>query len=256
MKLKRILMALLALVVVSFVVIGIVHSYHQTCTSVAITLSNKTENPNLTAGTIEQILKNTGTYPLGKPLGKVSRDDIQRALRQNVWFDSITSLNRNGSKVELSVAARVPLAQVFPASGSPYLISTNGDFLPVPPHIAYHLILVSGLVNTQYSAGANIADSKETALRDAFRTALYISRHPSERAQYSQIYVNNSRELELYNNVSQHVVLIGNADRLPEKFDNLRTVYSEALVYLPPKQYSRIDARYKDRVFATKKQNQ
>ncbi len=256
MKLKRIFMVLLALVVVAFVVVGIVRSSHQKCTSVAITLSNKAPNPNFTEKTVEQILKNTGTYPLNKPLGKIDRDDIHKALRQNVWFDSITSLSRNGSKVELSVATRVPLVQVFPSSGNPYLISSNGDFLPIPPCVAYHLILVNGLVNTQYTVGANISNCKEAALVNAFQTALYISKHPTEKAQYSQIFINNNREIELYNNVSQHVVLIGNAERLPEKFENLQTVYSEALVYLPSKQYSRIDARFKDRIFATKKQNQ
>lgn len=246
-------MLLLALVVVVFAVIAVVHSHNQKCTSVKVSVVNTTTNTSFSDQVVEQILKTAGLYPLGKSVGSVDRTAIENALRQNVWFDSIVALSTKGSRIELKVAARIPLIQVYVEGEDPYLISDNGSFLPYPHNVASRLIVVNGNVSAKYKAGARIESCSDKALREAFQAARFISSDPQAKAQYSQIYIAPDGQLQLYNSITRHIVVIGDASDLREKMDNVEAAYRDGIIYMPSDEYTSIDARFKDRVYATKK---
>ena len=214
---------------------------------------NEKSNPNITPAKIAELLKKNDVFPVGQPVKKLDRPAMERALRQNVWFDKITALRNKGSKVTMEVRAKEPLVQVFPLEGEPYMISCNGEFLPWHNVVDRKFFVLNGEVHTQYQAGLNVKNTKERALHNALQVALYLRSDSVARAQYTQLYAAQNGEIQLYNNLSGHLVLVGNGENMKEKMQNLQKVYSQGLVYLPMQQYDVIDARYKGKIYANKK---
>jgi hypothetical protein len=50
------------------------------------------------------------------------------------------------------------------------------------------------------------------------------------------------------------MVHVGWADNIDEKLQNLHIIYADALAYMNMNDYSQLDIRYKNRIFATKKE--
>lgn len=253
MKLKSILVAILVLAVVAFGIVAIVHSRTQVCKTLDVVMVNEQSNPNITPAGITSLLKKNGVSPVGRPVKGLDRAAMERALSQNVWFDKITALRSKGSKVVMEVRAKEPLVQVFPLEGDPYMISANGEFLPWHDLINKKFFVLNGEVHTPYTPGMNVKNCRERALQNALRVALYLRSDSVARAQYTQLYAAQNGDIQLYNNLSGHLVLVGNGQNMNEKMQNLQKVYSQGLVHLPMQQYDKLDARYKNKVYASKK---
>ena len=253
MKLRSILVALLVLAVVALGVVAIVHSRTQACKTLQIMVTNAKSDPDITPKEISNLLHKNGVSPIGRSVKALNRPAMERALRQNVWFDSITALRCQGSKVILEVRAKEPLVQVFPVEGDPYMLSSNGEFLPWHDAINRKFFVLNGEVHSQYAPGMNVQKSRERALQNALRVALYLRSDATASAQYTQLYAAQNGDIQLYNNLSGHLVLVGNGENMKVKMQNLQKVYSQGLVYLPMQQYDKLDARYKGKVYASKK---
>ena len=253
MKLKSVLVALLVLAVVALAITAVVHSRTQKCSKLSIVVVNSESNQEITPQTLERLLKQSKANPVGRSINDLDREAMERVMRQNVWFDSITVMHTKGSTVKIEVRAKEPLVQVFPKEGDPYMISARGEFLPWINVVNQKFFVLNGDVHAQYAPGKNVTQSKDPALLNALRVATYLRDDEVAKAQYTQLYAAPNGEIQLYNNVTGHLVLVGNGEDMKGKMNNLEKVYTRGLVYLPNNQYDRIDARYEGKVYANKK---
>lgn len=253
MKLKGIFVLLLLVAVAVGVVLVWVYLRPKTCERVEVSLQFTGNDSLLTEREVFGILKSKGVTLVGTSPGKLRRTDIENALRTNVWFDSLLNLTPIGSTLMMEIRVKSPLLAVYPASGTPYFIGHDGEFLPDNSRVLSPLPVLSGNVNTPYTPHKNVCDLKERTLRDAYRIALAITADTLLATQLTQLYVNDDSEIEAYNTLARHSVIFGHSDNIEQKMRQLHIVYDEALIYLDPDTYSKVDVRFKNRVFATRK---
>jgi cell division protein FtsQ len=90
-------------------------------------------------------------------------------------------------------------------------------------------------------------------VQEALTLTKAIQEDDFSQAQYRQIYLNNRNELELTTAIGGQNILFGSVDNAAEKLKNLKTVYEKGLSHKGYNTYSQLDARYKNRIFATRK---
>ena len=253
MKLKGILLLLLLVAVAAGVVVALVCLRPKVCERVEVRLEFTGTDTLLTQQEVLSILSSHGLQLVGSAPGQLRRADVEKALRTNVWFDSLLSLTPVGSTLMMDIRVKSPLIAVYPANGMPYYIGHGGELLPDNSRVQSHLMVLNGKVNTPYRAGTNVATVKEPALKEAYRIALAIEADSVFSSQLTQLYVNDDSEVEACNPLFRHTVLFGHADNLEQKLRQLHIVYDEALIYMPAETYSKVDVRFKNRVFATRK---
>lgn len=253
MKLKRLFGLLLCVAVVVLGVLAGLRFHNRTCNEVEIIISDKGSNSMMTMQSVEKMLKAADVYPLGKMVKDIRRDDIEKALQKDIWFHKLNNLSSKGSKVILNVAVKVPLVQVFPESGTPYIITADGNMLPLSPDIHDKLIVANGHILTQYAPKLKVSTVKDNTLKRIYNVANAIHNNEIYFSQYSQIFVAPDNQLQLYNNIFQHTALIGYGEDIDTKLANLQTVYSKGIVYMDHA-YSQVDARFAKRIYATRKQ--
>lgn len=253
MKLKGILLLLLLVAVIAGVVLAIARFRPKTCERAEVRLVYTGADTVLTEGEVLSILRNRGIQLTGTALGKLRRSDVEEALRSNVWFDSLLNLTPVGATLRMNIRIKSPLLAVYPENGLPYFIGYEGELLPDNSRVHSNLPVLNGNIRTPYTPGKNIQDLKERALGDAYRIALALNADTLLAPQLTQLYVNNDGEIEAYNCLSRHSVLIGHSDNLDRKLQQLHIVYDRALIHLPADTYSQVDVRFNNRVFATRK---
>ena len=253
MKLKGILLLLLLVAVTAGVVLAIVYLRPKECDKVEVRLAYTGPDTLLTDGEVLGILKSKGIVLEGSAPGKLRRSQIEEALRSNVWFDTLLNLTPMGTALMMEVRVKSPFIAVFPNGGLPYFIGNNGEILPDNSRVSSTLFVLNGNITTPYTPHKNVRDVKDTSLYEAYLIARAIAADTLLSGQLTQLYVNDNSEIEAYNTLDRHSVLIGHADNIGKKLEQLHIVYDEALIYLPAGMYSQVDVRFQNRVFATKK---
>lgn len=253
MRLKGILLLILLIAVVAGVVIAIVCLRPKTCERVEVRLEYTGEDTLLTRQEVLSILKSHGLQLVGSAPGQLRRADVENALRTNVWFDSLLNLTPVGSTLMMDIRVKSPLIAVYPANGMPYYIGHDGELLPDNSRVHSPLMVLNGKVTTPYCAGKTVAAVKERSLEEAYHIAVAIQNDSVFSSQLTQLYVNDDAEIEAYSPLFRHSVLFGHADNLEQKLRQLHIVYDKALIYMPADTYSKVDIRFKNRVFATRK---
>ena len=80
-----------------------------------------------------------------------------------------------------------------------------------------------------------------------------INQNDFYEAMFRQIYLNGRNEMELTSTVGGQNILFGGLNNADEKLENLKTVYEKGLSHKGYDTYAQLDARYKNRIIATRK---
>lgn len=249
-KFKGILIIVLILAVLVFVVMGAIRIRKQTCETFVVKIENAGENNVFTQADVDSLLRMANVYPLGKSQKSIKRDKLESALSNHIWFDGIRSLSRHGGELTLVVDVKRPLVRVFPQTGESYLIDVNGCLLPDDEKVLDRLPVLNGSIKTNYRAHTTIDSIKEKPLINAYKVISTIVSDEALAAQFTQFIAKGNGEIDMYSTMGNQIVHVGTPDRLNEKLQNLHNIYAEALVYMNLSEYSQLDIRYKNRIYA------
>jgi cell division protein FtsQ len=243
-RLKSIVLLLLIIAVVVFGVMAGVHYHKLSCEEVSVVVVSPSGNSPFTSHKAEKLIAKSGSNPVGQRMSKVNREALAAALQRDPWFDHIESTAAEGGKLVLTVAAKSPVAWVFPNDGSePLILTDNGQLLP-DDSTCQRLPVISGNI------AADSKVKKATPFYEAYLTARAIAADSTYSAQYPQIFVRDDGQIELYSVLGDHTVLIGDASDIGDKLANLDAAYTNGI--LATNTYKSLDLRFHNRVYATK----
>jgi cell division protein FtsQ len=89
-------------------------------------------------------------------------------------------------------------------------------------------------------------------MTNLYRLTMYITPDKFLKAQIAQIYVNEQGEFELIPRVGSHVILLGSAEDLDDKFRRLFAFYKFGLNKIGWNKYNVINIKYKNQVVCSK----
>ena len=75
------------------------------------------------------------------------------------------------------------------------------------------------------------------------------------RNQITQVYVNESNELELVPRVGNHIILLGGLDDYEKKMDKLEAMYNEGFDITGWNAYSVVNLKFKNQVICKRRNN-
>ena len=250
-KLRNVLIGVLCVAVLILLAVAVVRSHNQKCETLKISIAQSDCSKYFTEQQALQLLKNSDVYPVGKKIREIDAAALKKTLSQNPWFNDLKNISIEGTTLTLTLSVTTPIAMVFPLSNQPYILGNNGAMLPDNPQCT-NLTIINGNINVPYTRAANVNSLNNKPLIEAYRTALQISKSATSRAQFPQIYVNNIGQIELYSTLGNHLILLGDASNIADKLNNIRSVYANGILPLGANNYSYLDARFPDRIYARK----
>jgi hypothetical protein len=229
-------------------ILAFVHMPKQRCERISAVAHTQNESTILSQTDIERLLSDAKIEVIGKKVKEIDVGEITNLLKTNPFIENVNFVHFAGKKLVIDYTLKHIVLHVFTPDDEHYLVDNNGIVVPFTAKMKDYLMIVNGNIPSTFTIGKK-APKK---VCEALQLTQKISEDEFCRAQYRQIFLNASNDMELTTAVGGQVVLFGGMDNADEKLNNLKTVYENGLSHKGYNTYVQLDARFKNRIIATR----
>ena len=169
-----------------------------------INIADEATNGFITAKEIKGRLKDSGLYPLGKPLYTVDTRTIEEMLKRSPFVQSAQCYKTQDGHVCVTLTQRMPTLRIKSINGDDYYLDDNNSIMP-NSHYTSDLIIATGYINQGF-AKSYLAPLTEVLMANEFW-----------KNQIVQINILPDLGVELVPRVGEHIIFIG---YLPQSKDD------------------------------------
>jgi cell division protein FtsQ len=226
-----------------------------------VRVTDSTENQFIHTAEIRRFMEQSKFGPFGKGTGTIDLAAIERSLMKQQIISKAEVFITEPGVLHIEISQKTPFVRIFNRYGQGYYLDREGNIIPLSRNYSPLVLVANGYIAEPFTVGQtlNILEVKHDSINrsmhtiyDVYRLAEYITGDKFWNSQIEQIYVNNRYEFELIPRVGSHIIELGRAENIEEKFENLRLLYEEGFNNLGWNQYGKISLKYKNQVVCTK----
>ncbi|RVU00082.1 cell division protein FtsQ [Mucilaginibacter limnophilus] len=202
---------------------------------------------------VENILQVSSNTLVGRKLANINIHQLENTLKANPFVESAKVYTEMDGLIKIEISQRQPILRVINRFDQDFYVDQHGLKMPLSNNFTARVVAANGYIDELF---ANRVDTLHTKMAIALYTAAdYIRKDSLWNAQVAQIYVNKDHEIELIPRVGNQRILLGNADSLDVKFENLAAFYKQALPKAGWDKYKAISVKYTNQVIGIKDEN-
>jgi cell division protein FtsQ len=229
--------------------------------SLKIRIVDSTENQFIRSRDVRNMLEQKKFDVFGKPAAMINLQEIEKSLKSLQNISKAEAFITERGVIHIEIKQKTPFIRIFDRFGQGYYLDNGGNIIPLTNNFSPFILVANGYISEPFRIGhtLNIFEVKHDSLLraqktiyDVYNLAKFISGDEFWQAQIEQIYVNNKYEFELVPRVGSHIIEIGRAEDLSEKFAKLRLLYHKGFNNLGWNHYERISLKYKNQIVCTK----
>jgi cell division protein FtsQ len=199
---------------------------------------------------IDKILEMSSHTLVGRRIDNINIHELENKLKVNPFIEFAKVYVDMDGTIHVEVSQRQPILRIMNRFDQDFYVDQHGLKMPLSQNFTARVLVANGFIDELF---AKKVDSLHTVLaKDIFRTADFIRRDSLWDAQIAQIYINEQHEIELIPRVGNQRILLGNADSLSLKFNNLKVFYKQALPLVGWDAYKLINIKYSNQVIGVK----
>lgn len=198
--------------------------------------------------------------PKGKPISSVPIAAYERHITSDPSVKRAEVFTKHNGVFAVKVYQREPIVRVFNSDGESFYLDKDGNVMPTSQNYTARVPVASGFIMEKihlmqrYNVAAmNDSLKSISCLDELFELASFIRNDNFWKANIQQIVVEPNGELTLIPTIGDHSILLGNTDKMEQKFKKLHLFYTKGLNRTGWEHYSHINLKYKDQVICTKK---
>jgi cell division protein FtsQ len=201
---------------------------------------------------VDNILEMDSHTLIGRRIEAIDIHALEERLKNNPFVEFAKVYVDMDGVIQVEVSQRQPILRVMNRFDQDFYIDQHGLKMPLSQNFTARVIAANGYIDELF---ANKVDSLHTGLaKQIFATADFIRKDSLWDAQIAQIYVNQDHEIELVPRVGNQRILLGNADSLDVRFNNLKAFYKQAVPLVGWDAYKQINIKYTNQVIGVKNQ--
>lgn len=218
------------------------------CRDYAITIKGTKDYLFIDKKDVEQMLmKATGGKIKGVQVSSFKLGNLEQMLEQNTWISDAELYFDNHDVLHVSVVEREPIARIFTTGSNSFYIDSTGKKLPLSDKISARVTVFTGFPERK------TLSVKDSLLLNEIRfMANYIHNEPFWLAQVAQVDIAADKTFEMIPLVGNHLVKLGSAENVDQKFRRLMIFYQQVLSKTGFDKYKVIDVQYKGQVVASR----
>lgn len=208
------------------------------CVSVSYIIEDLDERAYVTKAELNQMLQETGLYPVGKHLNILSLHKIEQAIGHHPMVRTAECYLTPRNEMRIRLTQRVPLLRVQ-VPGDTYLIDTDRRVMEARGVVRDSVLLVTGAIGAQ-TAATTMAEFAQWLQRDRYwREKIDLVRVQTPQMVY--IYVHDRPR-----------IVLGSMHGYERKLAKMRRFYENAEAQILKKEYKEYDVRFKGQVIGRK----
>ena len=183
--------------------------------------------------------------PMKLTIGEIDLKKMEDILCSNPWIETAQVFIDNTKKLNIQVIQRVPRLRVFDRIGNSYYLDSSRHILPISEHYAHYEVLFVNVPQIKDDSIGQLLKSRMLGIAKLIKADTFW------QAQTSVIVVNDINNFELIPVLGTHKILLGNAENLKQKFENVFAFYQNVLNKIGWDRYQILDARFKNQIVAS-----
>jgi cell division protein FtsQ len=219
--------------------------------NIIVTIDDANDMLFIDANDILQLLKDHQVnLQKTKPVNAIDYYNLEKVIESNPFVESAEVFVDANEKIRISVKPRLPILRIINSQGVSYYLDEYGSRMPVSSKFTARVPVATGFIftNAEYQTATDLVIE-----RKLFSIAHFIQSDSFLTSLTEQIIVTKQNEIELIPVVGNHSILIGDENNLNEKFDKLKIFYKEGLNHTGWDQYTKINLKYANEVYCTKR---
>lgn len=187
---------------------------------------------------------------VGRNLENIDIHQIEKTIEANPYIDfAKVYLDMNGI-IYVKIRQRQPILRIINAGGQDYYVDSRGLKMPISPNFTANVLVATG--NILEGFGGRVDTLQTPVGKSLYKVAYFAKKDTLWDAQIEQLTVNNRQDIELVPRVGIQRIILGNADSLATKFNNLLAFYKQAMPKVGWNAYKTINLKYSNQVVATR----
>lgn len=199
---------------------------------------------------IDAILKMGYGQLIGKKLEDINIHQIEKSLKVNPYIAFAKVFIDMDGIVNIEVKQRQPVLRILNAGGQDYYIDSDGLKMPMSSNFTADVLVATGSILEGF--GGKVDTLLTPLAQDLYRTALFMKKDTLWDAQIEQIFVTDNHDIELIPRVGNQRIILGNADSLQTKMNNLLAFYKQAMPLVGWNAYKTINLKYTNQIVCEK----
>lgn len=199
---------------------------------------------------IDAILRHEQGQLIGRNLKQININEIENALKVNPYIAFAKVYVDMNGEIRIEIKQRKPVLRIINSGGQDYYIDKDGLKMPMSSNFTANVLVATGYILERYTGKVDTLITLLAA--DLYKTALFFKNDTLWDAQIEQIYVNAKNDIELIPRVGNQRIVLGNADSLEVKMNNLLGFYKQAMPKLGWNAYKTINLKYANQIVCVK----
>ena len=200
---------------------------------------------------IDAILKQGQGELIGRNLKNINLHNIEKSIAANPYIGFVKVYADMNGTVSIEVKQRQPVLRILNAGGQDYYVDRDGLKMPISPNFTADVLVATGYILEGFNGRV---DTLMTVLaKDLYKTALYLKQDSLWDAQIEQLFINEKNDIEMIPRVGNQRIILGDAQNVAVKMNNLLAFYQQAMPKAGWNAYSTINLKYINQVVCEKR---
>lgn len=199
---------------------------------------------------IDAILKQSEGQLIGRKLEDINLHAIEDRIKANPYIALSTVYADMDGVIHIEISQRQPILRIINSGGQDYYIDRVGLKMPVSPNFTANVLVANGHILEHFGGRVDTLITKMAS--DLYKTAGYLKKDSLWDAQIEQIFVSDNDDIILIPRVGNQRIILGNADSLDVKMNNLLTFYKKAMPQVGWDTYKTINIKYTNQIVCEK----
>ncbi|TCD29006.1 cell division protein FtsQ [Pedobacter psychrodurus] len=200
---------------------------------------------------IDAILKEDQGVLLGRNLENINIHKIEKKLQSNPYIGFAKVYVDMDGVLHIEVKQRQPILRILNENGQDFYIDNDGLKMPISSNFTANVLVATGHITEVF--GSRVDTLHTQLARDLYKTAQYIKKDTLWDSQIEQIVVDQKNDIELIPRVGNQRIILGNADSLEKKMNNLLLFYKKAMPQVGWDTYKTINIKYTNQIVCEKR---
>lgn len=198
---------------------------------------------------ILQVLNNRALNNGNATFDEINLFEMEEQLNNEPFVKEAQVYTTMGGELKIKVVQRRPLVKVYRYTGESYMIDETGIKIPENDKFTPHVLVANGNIFERYRHKDSLYSY---VAKEVYKIATHVDNDEFLKAQIEQIFVEADNEFILVPKLGKHLIYLGTATDLDEKFSKLKLFYREGLNKIGWSKYKGINLKYKNQVVCTK----
>lgn len=195
---------------------------------------------------IDDILKKNQGILIGKTMEQINLNEIEEKIKSNPYIAFAKVYGDMDGVIHIEIKQREPVLRIINAGGQDFYVDRFGLKMPISSNFTANVLVANGNIREFFNGKLDTIRNPLAA--DLYTTALFIKADTLWDAQIEQLFVNDNLDIELIPRVGNQRIILGNADSLNLKMENLRQFYKQAMPKVGWDAYKTINIKYTNQV--------